>query len=220
MAAWQCSCEHRQPPGAHQRFLQVCGSGWCKEIKLCLWQNLHFLKSMLNDIFRKGERERTCTRSHEDTACVAFCIYVQHLYRLIYQLLSAATWNWKEFTRDRNLFWDEDSEQSLQTKSRRGSMPMVLTYMEIPIGLQLVAHTGWAQLCWPLLLLPSVHWMLMSFVMLPKQNLEGFWNTLGIDLKVCSLKESLQNQPRTRNTLKICLWKMSYERQKPTEQSA
>lgn len=183
---------------------------------------LHFLKSMLNDIFGKGRRERTCTKSREGTACAAFCIYVQNLYRWIYQLLSAAISNWKQFTRDRNLFWDEESEQSLQAKSRSGSMPLVLTYMDIPIGLQPVAHTGWAQLCWPPLLLPSVHWMLISFEMLPKQNLEGFWNTLGTDLEVCSLKKSTKTnkQTRTRNILKIFLWKTSYKRQKPTEQSA
>jgi len=81
---------------------------------------LHFLRSVLNDIFRKGRRERTCTTSHEGPACAAFCIYVQHLCRWIYQLLSAAIWNWKQFTHDRNLFWDEESEQSLQAKSRGG----------------------------------------------------------------------------------------------------
>lgn len=110
---------------------------------------LHFLRSVLNDIFRKGRRERTCTTSHEGTACAAFCIYVQHLCRWIYQLLSAAIWNWKQFTHDRNLFWDEESEQSLQAKSRGSSMPLILTYMDTLLGLQPVAHTGWAQLCSP-----------------------------------------------------------------------
>lgn len=170
---------------------------------------LHFLRSVLNDIFRKGRRERTCTTSHEGTACAAFCIYVQHLCRWIYQLLSAAIWNWKQFTHDRNLFWDEESEQSLQAKSRGSSMPLILTYMDTLLGLQPVAHTGWAQLCSPPLLLPSVHWMLISFVILPKQNLEGFWNTLGTNLKVCSLEESLQKQTneqtRTRNTQNLSL---------------
>lgn len=110
---------------------------------------LHFLRSVLNDIFRKGRRERTCTTSHEGTACAAFCIYVQHLCRWIYQLLSAAIWNWKQFTHDRNLFWDEESEQSLQAKSRGSSRPLILTYMDTLLGLQPVAHTGWAQLCSP-----------------------------------------------------------------------
>lgn len=158
---------------------------------------LHFLRSVLNDIFRKGRRERTCTTSHEGTACAAFCIYVQHLCRWIYQLLSAAIWNWKQFTHDRNLFWDEESEQSLQAKSRGSSMPLILTYMDTLLGLQPVAHTGWAQLRSPPLLFPSVHWMLISFVILPKQNLEGFWNTLGTNLKVCSLKESTKTNKWT-----------------------
>lgn len=163
---------------------------------------LHFLRSVLNDIFRKGRRERTCTTSHEGTACAAFCIYVQHLCRWIYQLLSAAIWNWKQFTHDRNLFWDEESEQSLQAKSRGSSMPLILTYMDTLLGLQPVAHTGWAQLRSPPLLFPSVHWMLISFVILPKQNLEGFWNTLGTNLKVCSLKESTKTNKWTNKNKK------------------
>lgn len=163
---------------------------------------LHFLRSVLNDIFRKGRRERMCTTSHEGTACAVFCIYVQHLCRWIYQLLSAAIWNWKQFTHDRNLFWDEESEQSLQAKSRGSSMPLILTYMDTLLGLQPVAHTGWAQLRSPPLLFPSVHWMLISFVILPKQNLEGFWNTLGTNLKVCSLKESTKTNKWTNKNKK------------------